>query len=64
MDLVAKINLSETLSSLPLNAEVEVPFTMFKETSVRSLAVRIGKNYGRTFKVAAHDAGCRVKRTA
>ena len=62
MELVAKISLSGTLAEMPLGAEVDIPATLFKESSVRNLAVRIGSQKGRKFRVAVHDNGCRVRR--
>ena len=64
MDLVAKISLTGTLAEMPLGAEVDIPATLFKETSVRNIAIRVGKQAGRKFRVAVNDSGCKVKRTA
>lgn len=64
MELVAKISLSGTLAEMPLGAEADIPATLFKETSVRNLAIRIGKQTGHKFSVRVHDTGCRVKRIA
>lgn len=64
MELVAKISLTGTLAEMPLDAEVDIPATLFKETSVRNIALRVGKQTGRKFRVRVHDLGCRVRRTA
>ena len=64
MELVAKISLAGTLAEMPTDAVVDIPATLFKESSVRNTASRIASRTGRKFCVAVNDNGCRVKRTA
>lgn len=64
MELVAKISLTGTLTEMPLGAVVDIPATLFKETSVRNIAVRVANKTGHKFRVAVNDGGCKVRRTA
>lgn len=64
MELVAKISLSGTLAEMPLGAIVDIPATLYKESSVRNIAVRVGNKTGRKFRVKVDEGGFKVRRTA